>query len=95
MACARMKLVRYAQGRELAWGLLDGSEINRLDQPDESRLLKATAKGDKLRLDGARCEVDEVTLLAPAPQHARVFCIGLNYRDHVPEPACRSRRLRL
>ena len=69
-----MKYVRFVQGDEIGYGLLDGSAVGRLDKP----LLEGG------RLTGDRIDLADVRLIAPVSPRT-VVAIGLNYADHAKE----------
>jgi len=70
-----MKLVRFAIGQELAFGVLEeGASIRRLlGSPFES-----------LATGPATCSLGEVRLMAPV-EAPRIICAGLNYVSHIKE----------
>jgi 2-keto-4-pentenoate hydratase/2-oxohepta-3-ene-1,7-dioic acid hydratase in catechol pathway len=89
-----MKLVTYQDGNSIAYGALAGEEIVELSRrigdryPDVKSLFsgdglaqaKKAAQGQKADLALA-----QVTLLPPLPNPGKLFCIGLNYEDHLKE----------
>ncbi len=86
-----MKFVTFSEGDANARpGLLTGDSVVDISSRFRSMLsvihggaeaLKVTASIDA----GARLSLDAVKLLAPLPDPPRIFCIGLNYRDHAVE----------
>lgn len=48
-------------------------------------VLEMIASGRTPKTDGPRIPLSETRLLAPLPDPPRIFCIGLNYRDHAIE----------
>src|SRR5579883_2111025 len=86
-----MKFVTFSEGDANARpGLLTGDSVVDISSRFRSMLsvihggaeaLKVTASIDA----GARLSLDAVKLLAPIPDPPRIFCIGLNYRDHAVE----------
>jgi 2-keto-4-pentenoate hydratase/2-oxohepta-3-ene-1,7-dioic acid hydratase in catechol pathway len=88
------------QGRE-AVGVVDGDEI--VDVSGVAPSMLALVQGGSAALEAARqaagqaqrLRLDQVRLLAPFPRPTKnVFCLGLNYKDHVAEGA-RSRSMDL
>lgn len=73
-----MKLVRLT-GPTAGWGILDGKTVR---QPHADATLMEVAASDSHRVEHS---ADSVTLAAPIVAGAKIFCVGLNYRDHVLE----------
>lgn len=95
-----MKLVRFEHEGRIQVGVLHGTRVTVLP-PAEAPSIEAVIDGgpDRMtaieaRVAAAECDnvdLEAVRLLAPitAPPH-NVFCVGLNYQEHVQE----SQRLR-
>ncbi len=69
-----MKFVRFRDGGEARYGILEGTSVY-------------TAAGDPfagLTKGGLVGELDNLTLLTPI-QPGKIVCVGLNYRPHVLE----------
>jgi 2-keto-4-pentenoate hydratase/2-oxohepta-3-ene-1,7-dioic acid hydratase in catechol pathway len=52
---------------------------------DGSTVKDRLASGDRTPADGAAHPLADVTLLAPVPRPAAIYCIGLNYAKHAAE----------
>jgi len=86
-----MKLVTFAEANGVARpGLLvDGSVVDLSSR--FHGVLSVIHGGDEALnaaqslVSDARVPLDTVKLLAPLPDPARIFCVGLNYRDHAVE----------
>ena len=69
-----MKIVRYKDGAEVKWGIVDEEMIREMEgNPFEHFHLTSKAK-----------RMDEVKLLAPCLP-SKIVAVGLNYRDHAEE----------
>lgn len=88
---APLSVARFAlDGRDRV-GLTDGAAV--WDLSDEftslpALLERATSRPEWLEDDGRRVgslSLDEVSLLAPVEPISRIFCVALNYRNHVLE----------
>jgi 2-keto-4-pentenoate hydratase/2-oxohepta-3-ene-1,7-dioic acid hydratase in catechol pathway len=64
--------------------LLEDGIIDLSEQKFES-VLELIAGGGKAVAEGRKVPLDVATLLAPIENPPRIFCIGLNYRDHAIE----------
>lgn len=86
-----MKFVTFSETDANARpGLLIGDSIVDISSRFRSVLSVIHGGGEALKaaasIDaGARLSLDAVKLLAPLPDPPRIFCIGLNYRDHAVE----------
>jgi 2-keto-4-pentenoate hydratase/2-oxohepta-3-ene-1,7-dioic acid hydratase in catechol pathway len=69
-----MKIIRFAIGRRIKYGILDGHYI---------RSIRGEPYGD-IKPSGERHHLDEVKLLAPC-QPSKIVALGLNYRSHITE----------
>ena len=81
-----MKLVTFslADDRPGAGALFDDGILDLSEQGFGSALdLIASRRSPVPR--GTRIPLDQARLLAPLPNPPRIFCIGLNYRDHAIE----------
>jgi 2-keto-4-pentenoate hydratase/2-oxohepta-3-ene-1,7-dioic acid hydratase in catechol pathway len=70
-------------GRELC-GVVRGNEIAVLSVPSLEDLIVRGVNAAEFE-SGTAFELGEVRLLAPLRPRKNVFCVGLNYRDHVAE----------
>jgi len=88
-----MKLISFEffSERKPRAGLLLGDAVLDLTPPGASDTIMAIAAGaDALRMaagagDQSLVAVSAVRILAPLPNPPRIFCVGLNYRDHAIE----------
>ena len=89
-----MRLVTYRHQGQTRVGVVLGDQVadvssvapdmNSLIQGGQQALDDARRAGDR----GARTPLSEAQLLAPIPRPLKnVFCLGLNYREHVAEGA--------
>lgn len=86
-----MKFVTFAETDAVARpGLLIGDSI--VDVSSRFRSVLSVIHGGDEALkaadslaSGPRIALDSVKLLAPLPDPPRIFCVGLNYRDHAVE----------
>lgn len=69
-----------AVGDAAGWVLLDESDVQDLIAAPDWR----TRAADALR-HPARADIDAHEFATPVPRPAKVFCCGLNYRDHIVE----------
>lgn len=69
-----MKLVRFAKGRLIGWGVVEGDFVRVLRQGPFGRIA----------YEGSRVRVSRLRVLVPAEPRAIVL-VGLNYRDHARE----------
>lgn len=84
------RITRYAVDGAPKVGLLDGELVHDLDLSLRDALVLAAAGcADAVArsASGTARPVDELTLLAPVPDGARVFCVGINYLEHQQESA--------
>ncbi len=82
-----MKLVTFSTHEGIhkpGFFLPKSSEVVDLSQNFKSALGVIQSQVEPA-LDGARFPLDEVRLHAPLTNPPRIFCIGLNYRDHALE----------
>ena len=82
-----MKFVTFSEANGPARpGLLDGEDIVDLSPafPDMLSIL-SRGPGAVSGAGKSRLPLKSVTLLAPLPNPPRIFCVGLNYRDHAIE----------
>ena len=86
-----MKFVTFSEGDANARpGLLTGDSVVDISSRFRSMLSVIHGGAEALKVTasinaGARLSLDAVKLLAPLPDPPRIFCIGLNYRDHAVE----------
>lgn len=88
-----MKLVSFIANGRTSWGAaVDGGIVDlaaRLPEfPDVRSLLAKDGLGKaKTALAGAKPDhkIEAVTFLPPVPNPEKIFCVGLNYADHVVE----------
>lgn len=80
-----MRLITFRKGGEAPKpGLLEGDAVIDLGAAgfsDALACIRAGAEGAR----GAKIPLSAVRLLAPLPRPGRIFCVGLNYRDHALE----------
>lgn len=84
------RIARYAVGGDVHTGLVTGSTVQDLDLTlRDALVLSAAGCADRVAGSAVGVErpLDEVTLLAPVPDEARVFCVGINYLEHQRESA--------
>ncbi|MGC2619836.1 MAG: fumarylacetoacetate hydrolase family protein [Acidobacteriaceae bacterium] len=81
-----MKIVTFClvDGNPRPGILLEDGIIDLSEQKFES-VLELIAGGGKAVPEGRKVALDVATLLAPIENPPRIFCIGLNYRDHAIE----------
>jgi 2-keto-4-pentenoate hydratase/2-oxohepta-3-ene-1,7-dioic acid hydratase in catechol pathway len=86
-----MKLVRYARNGAAATGVVVGEDLiaELAEMPAIDVLIRDHVDLAELALAAAHAEyvpMSSITLMAPldAPEH-NIFCVGLNYRDHIAE----------
>ena len=85
-----MKFVTFAEANGTARpGVLVDDQVIDLSAayPDVLSIVKSGAEAQKAveKHSGARLPLKSVTLLAPLQSPPRIFCVGLNYRDHAVE----------
>jgi 2-keto-4-pentenoate hydratase/2-oxohepta-3-ene-1,7-dioic acid hydratase in catechol pathway len=84
-----MRFVTFAESNGPALpGLLDQDEVVDLSKAFPDVLAIVSGGVDALKeaeKSGARLPLKTVKLLAPLPNPPRIFCVGLNYRDHAIE----------
>ena len=85
-----MKFVTFAEANGTARpGVLVDDQVIDLSAayPDVLSIVKngAEAQNAVEKHSGARLPLKSVTLLAPLQSPPRIFCVGLNYRDHAVE----------
>lgn len=83
-----MRLVSFRRkdGSE-GFGRLDGETVTDLSGPGRpASLLEAIAGGALAGLaDGPALALADLELLPPIPAPGKIFCVGLNYADHIKE----------
>lgn len=82
----RLATVRRADGSHAAVGDESGWVV--LDEADAQELFAAPAwreRAEAALRHPAREELDESVFANPVPRPAKIFCCGLNYRDHIVE----------
>jgi 2-keto-4-pentenoate hydratase/2-oxohepta-3-ene-1,7-dioic acid hydratase in catechol pathway len=85
-----MKFVTFAEANGTARpGVLVDDQVIDLSAayPDVLSIVKSGAEAQKAveKHSGSRLPLKSVTLLAPLQSPPRIFCVGLNYRDHAVE----------
>ena len=89
-----MRLVTYRHQGQVRVGVVLGDQV--ADVSSVAADMNALIQGGQQALDdarqaaenGARAALSDVQLLAPIPRPLKnVFCLGLNYREHVAEGA--------
>ncbi|MFH1651932.1 MAG: fumarylacetoacetate hydrolase family protein [Chloroflexota bacterium] len=76
-----MKIVRFAAGRKVKYGVLAKKEIRSLST---SPFAQFKGPGSAFKYDGDTYQESEVKLLAPC-QPSKIVAIGLNYQSHIDE----------
>ena len=80
-----MKIVTFALGDERPRpGILLDGEVADLSPQGFSETAEVIASGE-IPSGGTRIPLHQVRILAPILSPPRIFCIGLNYRDHAVE----------
>ncbi|MGH6861364.1 MAG: fumarylacetoacetate hydrolase family protein, partial [Phyllobacterium sp.] len=84
-----MRLASFTYGGRPSWGLLDGNDILDIGSLTGSGIRQAIAAGlDEVlgpKGNAKRLPLDDIRLLPPIPDPARVICVGRNYLDHLAE----------
>lgn len=81
-----MKIVTFSHADQKPRpGILDGDTIIDLSAQGFADVRELIASGRSPRPEGTRIALHEARLLAPVQKPPRIFCIGLNYRDHAIE----------
>lgn len=81
-----MKLVTFSlSDRNPRPGILHDDGIVDLSQQGFTSVAELIASGRKPQESGTKVLLAEARLLAPILEPPRIFCIGLNYRDHAIE----------
>lgn len=75
-----MRIARYAKGRHVGYGILDGVVVRPLAAP----LLPLPDDGAPPPATDEEIPLDAVRLLAPVLP-GKIVCVGLNYRTHATE----------
>jgi 2-keto-4-pentenoate hydratase/2-oxohepta-3-ene-1,7-dioic acid hydratase in catechol pathway len=73
-----MKIVRFAAGDIVKYGLVEGTNIKGL------KYSPFAAPGGDFETDGTVYQISEVKLLAPSVP-SKIVCLGLNYKAHIAE----------
>lgn len=71
---------RAAVGDDAGWVLLEETDAQSLFSAPDWR-----ERAEEALRDPARSTVDEGAFATPVPRPAKIFCCGLNYRDHIVE----------
>ena len=79
----RLATFRAPGGGEALAGEVRGEEV--VAFADGATVLDRLASGDRAPADGSSYPLADVALLAPVPRPRAIFCIGLNYAEHVRE----------
>lgn len=77
-----MRYVGFVKGGERYIGRRDGAVIRSLGPVDE--FYRSLAAG-KTPVEGEAYDAAKVEYAAPVPRTSRIFCVGINYRDHAVE----------
>ncbi|WP_213455069.1 fumarylacetoacetate hydrolase family protein [Rhizomonospora bruguierae] len=81
-----MRFISYRRSGRCRAGLLDGDSVVPLRGIDELGAdTPIEALADPLLEEAGRVALADVTLRPVVPRPARIFCVGLNYREHVGE----------
>lgn len=87
-----MRLVKIARGGASAEGILEGDSVRivvgwRDGRADAAPFTLSRISPDELRSrpTGETVPLASVTLAVPIDPLAKIFCVGMNYRDHVGE----------
>ncbi|MFC1924623.1 fumarylacetoacetate hydrolase family protein [Chloroflexota bacterium] len=76
-----MRIVRFATGQKVRYGVLEDSVIHGLRG---SPFAHFKSRGTSFILDGSNYQSDDVRLLAPCTP-SKIVALGLNYRSHAEE----------
>lgn len=77
-----MRYVGFVKGGERYIGRRDGAVIRSLGPVDE--FYRSLAAG-KTPVEGETYDAAKVEYAPPVPRTSRIFCVGINYRDHAVE----------
>jgi len=88
-----MRLVSYTRAGEPSWGAVVGSNIvdgptHHGEFPTVRSVLEAESGLESiahLAGESPTTPLDEVALLPPIADPGRIFCVGINYKDHMAE----------
>lgn len=82
-----LHIVRFQHQNQIRWGLLQEAHITPLDMPCSTTadLLSLGYNGVQSApvIKGERLDIDNVTLLSPITESAKVLCQGANFREHM------------
>lgn len=76
--------MKYRSGKTVSWGIVEGAVLRPVKSRGTVAEIFAACRKKSVKTAG-RLPLDSVTALAPTDAGARVFCAGLNYRDHARE----------
>ena len=79
----RLATIRTPAGTRAV--LVDGEVALELDAPDVGALLAASEGAATLPLTGVEHALDGLDFAPLVPSPRKIFCLGLNYRDHILE----------
>jgi 2-keto-4-pentenoate hydratase/2-oxohepta-3-ene-1,7-dioic acid hydratase in catechol pathway len=92
-----MKLVTYRHNGQVRVGVVEGEQVADVSSvaPDMNALIaggqQALEDARRAAENGAKTALNQVDLLAPIPRPLKnVFCLGLNYKEHVAEGVARG-----
>ena len=84
-----MKLVKFERGGKNAEGILGGDTVRIVgdwrDGPADAAPFSLSSRSKEEFTGGEAVALSEVTLAVPIDPLAKIFCVGMNYRDHVGE----------
>jgi len=77
-----MRYIGYRKDDEVFIGLLEKGKIRSLGQADD---FYRDVEAALARTDGEVMDAGSVRFAPPVPATSRIFCVGINYRDHAAE----------
>jgi acylpyruvate hydrolase len=80
-----MRLVTVRTDGGTTAGRVDGDTVVLLDAPDVRAVLERQAAGSTPAETGARVDRATADLAPLVPRPRKIFCVGLNYRNHILE----------
>lgn len=80
-----MRLATIRTGATTAAARVDGDTAVVLDAPDVGEVLRRRFEGGVVAETGDRAARSELDLAPVVPRPRKIFCVGLNYRDHILE----------
>ncbi len=79
-----MKFMRFKSGKSISWGIVEGGMLRPAKNCVTVAELYAACRKKSLKTSRP-LPMDSITPLAPTDDGARIYCAGLNYRDHARE----------